>query len=108
MPLLAGLLLGLLGNVYRLAFLMFGAQWAIRITAASTIAALYVGCAVTFTVMLGPWLASWASTGFGMLLGLLFPPIAGSVLASLAVFWTCILAKRHTKRLIQMTVSGHS
>jgi len=106
MPILATLLLGLLNGVYGLALAMFGAQWAIRITAATTIAGLYVACALTFTLMIVPWLSAFAATQFGILLGLLFPPLAGTVVASLGTFWACILAKRYTVRLIKMTVSG--
>lgn len=105
MPIFAALFVKTLGGVYALMLAMFGAKWAVRITAAATIAGLYIGCAVTFTAMIGPWLIMFAGTQLGMVLGLLFPPMAGTALASLGTFWACILAKRHTVRLIKMTVS---
>lgn len=106
MPILSTLLLRLLGGVYAVSLAMFGAQWAVRVTAATTIAGLYVACAITFTVMIGPWFLAFASTQFGLLLGLLFPPVAGTVVASLGTFWACILAKRYSVRLIKATMSG--
>ena len=106
MPIFAALFVKTLSGVYALMLAMFGAKWAVRVTAALTIAGLYVGCAITFSVMIVPWLLTFAGTSLGMLLGLLFPPVAGTVLASLGTFWACILAKRHTARLIKMTVHG--
>lgn len=106
MPLLAALFVKLLGGVYGLMLAMFGVKWAIRITAALTLAGLYIGCAVTFTLMIGPWLAGLVATSFGYLLGLLFPPVAGTVIASLGTFWACILAKRYTVKLLKMAVGG--
>jgi hypothetical protein len=106
MPLLAALLYKVLGWIYAGSLAIFGAQWATRITAATTIAGLYIACALTFSVMIIPWLAGWLATGFGMLLGLLFPPVAGTVIAALGTFWACILAKRHSVRLIKMVAGG--
>lgn len=105
MPLLAAILIKLLGGIYGLALAMFGAQWAIRITAAGTLAALYIACAITFSFMIVPWLAGILATSYGMLLGLLFPAAAGTVVASLGTFWACILAKRYSAKLVKMMVS---
>lgn len=105
MPLFAKLFQWLMGSVYSLVLKMFGATWAVRVTAITTLAGLYIGCAITFTVMIVPWLAAFLSTQYGLLLGLLFPPVAGTVVASLGVFWTCILAKRYSAKLIKMTIT---
>lgn len=106
MPLLAKLLLWLLGNLYAVVLAMFGAKWAVRITAAVALAGLYIACAITFSLMIVPWFLAFVGTSFGMLLGLLFPPMAGTVVAALSTFWACILAKRYSVKLIKMTVSG--
>lgn len=104
MPLLAALFVKLMSWVYGLALAMFGAKWAIRITAVGTLAGLYIGCAVTFSLMIVPWLSALLATQFGILLGLLFPPVAGTVVASLGLFWSCVLAKRYTVKLLKMAV----
>lgn len=105
MPIFAKLFGWLVGNFYALTLKMFGAKWAVRLTAITTLAGLYVGCAITFSIMIIPWLNAFLSTQFGLLIGLLFPPIAGSVVASLGTFWTCILAKRYSAKLIKMTIT---
>jgi hypothetical protein len=106
MPLLAKLLEKLLDGLYGLGLGIFGAKWAIRISSAATLAGLYVACAIAFSQVIVPWLSGWLDTTFGMLLGLLFPPVAGTVLASLVTLWSCVLAKRYTVKLIKATVSG--
>ena len=105
MPLFAGFLGAWLVRLYDFMVLLTGEKWGLRLTAAITIAGLYVACAVTFTAMIGPWLVGLLSTAYGYVLGLLFPPVAGSVLASLGVWWACILAKAHTVRLLKLTVA---
>jgi hypothetical protein len=106
MPLFAGLFVKMLSAVYGLMAAMFGAAWAVRITAAVALAGLYVACAITFSIMIVPWFSGLIATKFGILLGLLFPPAAGTVLASLGTFWACILAKRYSVKLIKMTAGG--
>jgi hypothetical protein len=106
MPILAGLMLAAFKGIYGLTLALFGAAWAVRITAVTILAGLYVACAITFSVMILPWLAVWAGTQFGILLGLLFPPVAGTLIASLGAFWACILAKRYTARLIKAAMGG--
>ena len=106
MPLLATLFMGLMSGIYKLMLAMFGVKWAIRITAVTALAGLYVACALTFAVMIVPWFSAFIATQFGMLLGLLFPPAAGTVVASLGTFWACILAKRYTVKLIKGAVGS--
>lgn len=106
MPIFANLFIAVLAKFYAFSVFILGAKWGLRLTAAMTIAGLYVACALTFTVMIGPWLAGMVSTAYGALLGLLFPPVAGTVIASLGTWWACILAKKHTVRLLKMTVGG--
>jgi len=105
MPLLAKLFVWLTGNIYGLILSAFGAKWAIRVSAITALAGLYVASAVAFSTLIVPWLDAFASTQFGILLGLLFPPVAGTVLASLAAFWAVILASRYSAKLIKMTIT---
>jgi len=105
-PLLGKLIYWMFGSFYGLMLAMFGAKWAIRLTAAATLAGLYIACAITFSIMIVPWLAAFAATTLGYFLGLLFPPIAGTIIAALTGWWACILAKRHSIKLIKMTVGG--
>jgi hypothetical protein len=70
--------------------------------------ALYLSCVLTFSNMISPWfsaLLQWGPGGVGggsaagNVIGLLFPPVAGTVLGSLAVFWGCVAALRYTSKL---------
>jgi hypothetical protein len=82
-----------------------GFKWAQRLTAVSILATAYVACVVTFATMIGPWFAAIISTSYGYLLGLLFPPIAGSVIASLMTYRMCVIGIRYTGKLFKMAVS---
>lgn len=106
MPVFGQLFFGFMSLFYRFMVKVVGAEWGLRLTAATTLAGLYVACAITFSIMIVPWLAAFAATQFGLLLGLLFPPVAGTVVASLGTFWACVLAKRYSVKLIKATV-GH-
>ncbi len=101
MPLLAAFLGPLLRGIYKLYLGLQAQNWAMRIAIVAALATLYVACVATFTAMIIPWFGAILETGFGMLLGLLFPPASGTVVASLGMFWACVLAKRLTVRLMK-------
>ena len=76
-----------------------------RLLFVAWLGALYVGCVLTFSNMIAPWfsglLGSPSGSGqvVGNVIGLLFPPVAGTVLASLVIFWGCVAAMRYTSKL---------
>lgn len=104
MPLLAGLLNW--GTTTILGFLtaLFGAKAAVRIAAVTSLATIYLSCVLYFTSMIGPWLAGVFSSPFGMVLGLLFPPISGTVVASLFAYYTCIAGARYVSSLTKLAI----
>jgi len=104
MPLLGSLLLSLLKPIFDLIVGIIGIKAAIRITAISTLAAIYVSCVIYYTQMIGPWLAGLFSTAYGQLLGLLFPPISGSILASLSAYWICVAGQKYITKLTKLAV----
>lgn len=83
-----------------------GMRAAFRITALSALAAIYLSCIAVFTVMIGPWFAAIVSTGFGYLLGLLFPPIAGTVVASLMIYRMCVVGVKYTSTLMKIAIKA--
>jgi hypothetical protein len=83
-----------------------GAKNAVRLIAVGTLATIYISCVVVFTTMIAPWLAGVFETAYGALLGLLFPPISGSVIASIMVYRTCVVGVRYTSALMKMAISG--
>jgi len=104
MPLLATLLQGLIGNASALYFAIVSAQQAARLTAIGVLAAAYVACALAYTLFIDPLLGALFSTLYGQLLGLIFPPISGSILVGLAGLWGCIVAKRYFEKFIGMAL----
>lgn len=104
MPLLAKLLLGLLSPIFSLIVAAIGVKAAIRLTAVATLATIYLSCVIYFTTMIVPWLAGVFSSAYGQFLGLLFPPISGSVLAGLSAYWICVAGQKYVARLTKMAV----
>lgn len=104
MPLLATLLSSISTSIYGLIAAIVGAQYATRITAVLALAAIYISCVTLFTSIVFPWLANLFSTQYGQLLGLLFPPISGSVIASLASYWSCTIGVKYVSGLTKMAV----
>lgn len=104
MPLLAKLLAALGGSIFGLIAAVTGAKLATRLIAVATLAALYISCVVYFTTVIGPWIGTVFASQYGQLLGLLFPPISGSVIASLAGYWGCVTGLKYVSSLTKMAV----
>jgi hypothetical protein len=102
--LLGSLTKGLWEKLFDLLAGFLGVKYATRMTAVLLLASIYLACVATFTVMIAPWFAAIVSTGFGALLGLLFPPISGTIVASLMVYRMCVVGVKYTTRLIKMAV----
>lgn len=102
MPLLAQLLQTLLGNAYRFEVLWRTKQVAYRIWLVGVIGAAYVACVVGWSTLIRPLLAQIFTTGYGMVLGLAFPPLAGTVVAAVAAVWGCIVAKKYTMKMLSI------
>jgi hypothetical protein len=99
MPSLAAFLQVILGKALGVFVSMFGAVWGIRLAAATAMASGYIACVVVFSGMVGPWFAAITTTAYGALLGLLFPPVSGTVLASLVAYWTAVITLQYTRQL---------
>lgn len=104
MKLLGTLTLGIGERLFNFFAGLVGLKNATRIIAAGTLATIYISCVLVFTTMIGPWMAGIFATAYGALLGLLFPPIAGTVVAALMTYRTCVVGVRYTSRLLKMAV----
>lgn len=104
MPLLATLLSSIGTGLYSLVVAAFGAQIAARLTAVAALAAIYAACVTLFMTTITPWLTGLFSSTYGQLLGLLFPPISGSVIAGLGAYWTCVIGVKYVSSLTKMAV----
>lgn len=102
MPLFAALFSGIATSIFGLIASMVGAQIATRLVAVATVAALYVTFVGVFTAFIAPLIGSIFSTQYGQLLGLLFPPVAGTCVASLATLWAGILSYKYVSMFTRM------
>lgn len=104
MQALGPVLIALLKPIFDLVARIIGVQNAVRLTAIATLATIYLSCVIYYTQTIGPWLAGVFATAYGQLLGLLFPPIAGSVLAGLSAYWICVAGQKYVTKLAKMAV----
>jgi hypothetical protein len=68
-------------------FKIFVGRVAIRIAAVAAIAVLGTGLMALFNTVVSPLVAQLFTTQYGQLIGLVFPPIAGTCLAGIATLW---------------------
>lgn len=104
MPVFSLLFQAVMGNAVALLVAIRSAENAVRLTAIAVLSAAYVACVVFYTTVIDPLIGLLFSTAYGQLLGLVFPPLAGSVLASFVALWGCIVAKRYTEKFVMMAV----
>ncbi len=101
---LALLIKGLLGNAYALILALKSTQIGIRLSAMGILAAAYISCVVGFSTFIQPLLSNLFSTQYGQVVGLAFPPVAGTVLGGFVTVWGCIVAKRYTRWVFMIGV----
>jgi hypothetical protein len=85
---------------------LFGTRAAVRITAITALASIYLACVVTFTAWIGPLFSALISTSYGFLLGLLFPPIAGSIVAGAMLYRMCVVGVKYTSSLLKIAIKA--
>ena len=66
---------------------------------------LSLALVATFNTAISPLVGALFSTQYGQFLGLLFPPIAGTVTATLMSFWLVVMAYRLQTRAIALTAN---
>lgn len=81
-----------------------GIKWAQRLTAVALLASIYLACVATFTAWIGPLFGALVTTSYGFILGLLFPPISGTIVAGLMLYRMCVVGVKYTSRLVKMAV----
>lgn len=104
MPLLAGLLSWIAGKFAALVLFMRGSAIAVRINGLLFVAGIYVSCVVAFSSYVADWINNIFNTTYGTLLGLLFPPISGTVMFGLATYWTCVIGVRYISSLTKAAI----
>lgn len=104
MPSLANLIALIAGKFGLFLASLFGAQMAFRIQAIIGLALMYISCMTLFQSVIAGWWSGLLTTSLGMLLGLLFPPVSGAVLAGLSMYWLCVIGVRYVSALTKAAV----
>jgi len=89
------------------AFLLqfFASKVAVRVAAIAAVVALGTALLVLFNLAVAPFVLAMFSTNFGQLLGLVFPPVAGTVVAAIITLWGACLTYRLQVRAIAITAT---
>lgn len=84
---------------------LFAAKLAIRLAAVAALTAIGVGLMNVFNTQIAPLVVALFSTQYGQLLGLVFPPIAGTCIAVISTLWLACATYRLQARAIKLTAS---
>lgn len=97
MPLLAALLKSALTWLGTVGIILTESKQAIRIGFALGMASAYTLCVLGFTTFIAPLIGALFSTSYGQVIGMAFPPIAGTIIVGLGSLWACIVANNYYK-----------
>jgi len=87
MPIFAAFIGALLSSLAGFFVRFVAIKTAIAIAAVTALSGLSAGLVLTFNGLLAPLVQQAFSTQYGQLLGLAFPPVAGTCIAAIAAAW---------------------
>lgn len=106
MPSLGALIASLFGGIASLIGLFWAKKISVTVIAVAAFAAALAVLMALFNGLVSPLLQTMFSTSLGQFIGLAFPPIAGTCLASISACWCgCALYKLKVQA-IKMTASA--
>lgn len=82
---------------------LFVARVAVRVAAVAAVMSLGAGMFTAFNMAVAPLVAMVFSHPYGQFLGLLFPPIAGTILSVLLAAWVSVKTYQVQRRAIEIT-----
>lgn len=106
MPLLGTLIASLFGGIASLIGLFWAKKISVSVIAVAAVATALLALMALFNGLVSPLLQQMFTTSLGQFIGLAFPPIAGTCLASIGACWGgCALYKLKVQA-IKMTASA--
>lgn len=102
MPILASLLVSLFSGFGGLISAIFAGQIAVRLAAVGAFVTAGGVLLLAFNTLVAPIAGAVFSTSYGQLLGLAFPPIAGTCLAAVAGCWSACALYGIQRRALSM------
>lgn len=106
MPILAALFASLMGGVTSFIAMLWAKKIAVAGLGIIAFAAALTVLMLVFNTLVTPLIAAMFSTQYGQFLGLAFPPMAGTCLASLATCWGACALYKLKMQSIKMSASA--
>jgi len=104
MPLLGALIQSLFGSLYGIILALQASRYAVALAAVTLLAGMYLAAVGVFTAFVQPLIGSAFSTSFGQVIGLAFPPVAGTVVAGISALWVALVGFRYVSRFAGLLV----
>jgi len=105
MPLLAAFIGTFFSGLATFLAKLFAAKVALRVAAVAAIGALGTSLMLLFNSSVAPLVAALFATQYGQLLGLVFPPVAGTCLAVITALWAACLFYRLQVQAVKITAN---
>ena len=102
MPLLAQLFATIFAQAGAIITAILTVLIGLKLLKITALATLYIATVIAFTAFVHPLMQSIFSSPYGQLLGLVFPPISGTVLTGLGLLYSGILLNRYLRSLIRV------
>lgn len=102
MPVFAALVKALFLQGYGLLLALVTQRIGLKIAAIATMAGLYVGAVAAFSAFVSPLIGALFSTAYGQVIGLAFPPVAGTVVAGYVALWVLLVVKNYYMRAVNI------
>lgn len=106
MPLLGALLSSLAGGIASLFALIWAKKISVTAIAVIAFAAALTALMATFNLLVTPLIQEMFSTSLGQFIGLAFPPLAGTCLASLGTCWGACALYKLKVQAVKMSASA--
>jgi len=105
MPAFAAMVSALFGALSVFLAKLFVAKLVVRIAGVAAITACGVALMAAFNMHLAPLVADMFSSPYGQFIGLAFPPIAGTCMATMMALWLAVTTYAVQVRAIKLTSS---
>lgn len=103
MPIFAQFFAALFGALGGFLLKLFLAKIAVRFAAVAAITGLAAGLLATFNAYVAPLVATVFNNPYGQFLGLIFPPVSGSIITMLLTFFLAVKTYRLQTKAIAVT-----
>jgi hypothetical protein len=106
MPLLGALISSLFGGIASFIALFWAKKISVAALGVTAFAVAFAALLVMFNTLVSPFVGAMFSTAYGQVLGLAFPPIAGTCMTSIATAWGGCALYKLKMQSIKLTASA--